>query len=114
MPDRVIRRHDTAQQPRVKFLDEFGVALTGLSTATIRYTLTNIATGVVKINRATAVAADQGTYPGEAYYQLLSGDVDTSGTYQEEWEITYQSGAKESFPVGLPQYVRIIDDQDNT
>jgi hypothetical protein len=113
MPDRVIKRHDTAQQPQVRLLDETGAEIT-LTGATVTYTLTNIETGVVKVNRGTAVLRDQGTNTGEVYYQLVSGDVDTVGLYQEEWEVVYSGGARETFPVGAVQVVRIEADADNT
>lgn len=114
MPARIIKRHDTAVLPRAKLLDEDGVPLVGLDSATVRYTLQAVATGVLKVTRATATVANQTTSPGEVSYQWLAGDVDTVGVYSEEWEVTYADGRKETFPTDAPQYVEIQADLDNT
>lgn len=109
---RIIKRHDTAQQAQARLETDAGtpVALTG---ATVVYTLTNVATGEVKVLRAPGVVRNQLSFPGEVYYQWVAGDVDTAGTYAEEWEVTYPGGAKETFPVGQVQYVVIEPDADN-
>lgn len=112
MPDRVIKRHDTAVQPRVKLLDEAGTAI-NLTGATVTYTLRNTSSGVLKINGGATTLANQGTNPGEVYYQFAAGDVDMIGTYEEQWQVTYSGGAKETFPVGAVQYVKIEEDYDN-
>ena len=85
-----------------------------LTGATVTYTLTNLETGVVKINRGVATLRNQTTNPGEVYYQLASGDVDTVGVYAEQWEVIHSGGAKETFPVGEMQLLRIETDADNT
>jgi hypothetical protein len=108
---RIIKRHDTAVQPRSQFKDENN-AVIDLTGATVRYTLRNTDTLALKINRAAAVIESPAT-GGIAHYQFVAGDVDTSGTYEEEWEVTYPSTAKESFPVDAPQFVIIKDDVDN-
>lgn len=112
MPDRIIKRHDTSVQPRSKLLDEAGVALV-LTGATITYTLRAVADGALKINRATGTLANQTSFPGEVFYQLTAGNVDTAGVYAEEWEIVHSGGTKETFPVGTLQLVRIEEDADN-
>jgi hypothetical protein len=113
MADRILKRNDTNVLPRALFLDEYGapIPLTG---HTVRYSLLNVKLRTLKVNRASATLADQAIAPGEVYYTLVAGDVDTSGTYQEEWEVTYSSGKKETFPTGEAQIVRIIDDIDAT
>lgn len=113
MPDRRIKRHDTHVQPRARLLNEFGagIDLTGLD---VVYSLKNLRTNALKIDRAAAILADQTVYPGEVAYQFLAADVDTSGIYAEEWEVTYGDGTTESFPTGRQQRVIIEDDEDNT
>jgi hypothetical protein len=113
MADRIFHRHDTAVQARALLLDDTRVPITGLAGATVRYTLKEFFSGGLKINRATATIRDQSLYPGEVYYQFVAADVDTIGTYVEEWEITYADGLKETFPARVPQYVQIVADYDN-
>ena len=112
MPERIIKRHDTRVTPRVRFLDEQQqpIVLTGL---TVRYTLRALGTTTLKINRATATIPDQLVTPGEAFYQPVAADVDTAGLYEEEWEIDYGSGSKESFPVKAQIIVSILEDLDD-
>lgn len=113
MASRIIHRHDTTVQPRVRLLDEDGDTLTDLATATVKYTMRNVASGALKINRASATVPNQTAYPGEVYYQFVAGDVDTAGTYVEEWEVTHADLTKETFPAGSVQYVEIVADYDN-
>jgi hypothetical protein len=100
-------------QPRARFLDEDGQPLDDLITCTVKYTLRDLSTGTLKINRATALVPNQATYPGEAYYQFVSADVDTPGKYAEEWEVTHSDGTKETFPAVGVVYVDILPDYDN-
>ena len=111
--DRILKRHDTAVMPRAKFLDEDGAAV-DLTGATVVYTLREWVSKRVKILRQTATVRDQVLYLGEVYYPWMPTDVNTAGDYEEEWEITYSGGSKESFPVGTRQKVRIEADYDNT
>lgn len=112
MADRIIKRHDTAVQPRAKLLDEDGTPL-DLTGVTVHYTLRARLTKQVKVLRGTAYVRDQVRYPGEVYYLFAAGDVDTAGLYDEEWEVDWGSGNKETFPLGTRQRVRIEEDYDN-
>lgn len=113
MPTRIIKRHDTKVTPRARFLDEDDTPLV-LTGCTITYSLREVLTGTLKVNRATANQEDQGLYPGQCFYQFLDADVDTVGTYSEQWEVEYSSGLKETFPVGTQQFLVIEEDYDNT
>lgn len=112
MPARIIKRHDTQVTPRVRFLDEDGDPI-DLTDCTITYSLRNVLTLLLKVNRAAALAEDQLLHPGQAFYQFLAADVDTVGVYIEQWELVYPSTQKETFPVGIEQYVHIEEDIDN-
>lgn len=111
--DRILKRNDTNSWARMRLLDEHGAPI-NLTGATVRYTLQHIRLRTLKVNRQTATLMDQTIYPGEVYYEWLTADIDTAGTYREEWEVTYSSGEKETFPVGEDQIVRVIDDLDAT
>lgn len=111
---RFIKRHDTAVQPRMRALDEKGVAI-DLTGATATYSLALLSTGVLKVNRGSAVLADQLLHPGEIYYMFTGPNVNTAGLYQEEWEIVYPGGFKETFPTKKDVWlVDIQADIDNT
>ena len=112
MPPRIIKRHDTKVTPRARFLDEEGDAI-NLTGCTITYSLREVLTLVLKVNRATANLEDQLLNTGQAFYQFAALDVDTVGIYVEQWEIVYPSMLKETFPVGVEQYVHIEEDIDN-
>ena len=112
-PVRTLVRHDTYITARAQFYDEAGVArdLTG---KTVRYTLRDIPTQTLIVNRLTASLENQTTNAGQAYYTYLTAHVANMVESYEEWELEHTGGAKETFPVGLPQLVRIIGDQDAT
>jgi hypothetical protein len=112
-PERILTRHDTRVVPRAQLYNEHGVALV-LTGFTVRYTLKDRASGTVKVNRATVTLEDQTLYPGMCYYQVVAADMDTAGTYSEEWEVDYGSGSKETFPASAtPQTVTVLGDLDN-
>lgn len=113
MPSRIIKRHDTKVTPRARFLDENNVPIV-LTGATITYSMRDVLLGTLKVNRAEAHAEDQVLYPGQAFYQFLPTDVDILGTYVEQWEVEYGDGKKETFPVGIEQFVVIEEDIDGT
>ena len=73
--------------------------LIDLSGATIRCTM-KLEGGAVKIDRRTTgiTIANQGTNKGEADLAWQSGDTDTPGTYDIEFEITPASGGKFTLP----------------
>lgn len=112
MPPRIIKRHDTQVTPRVRFLDEDGDPI-DLTDCTITYSLREVLTLALKIDRGAALAEDQLLNTGQAFYQFAAIDVDTVGIYIEQWEIVYPSTQKETFPVGVEQYVHIEEDIDN-
>lgn len=70
------------------------VDLTG---ATVRFNMKNRDTGVVKISRAAAAITTPTGTP-TVRYDWQSGDVDTVGFYDAEFEVTYAGGAIETFP----------------
>jgi hypothetical protein len=61
-------------------------------------------TGIIQ----TAVINLDGTFS----YDPIPGDVDTVGTYQQEWEVTYPSSKKLTFPNDTWNIVKIIPDLD--
>lgn len=87
-----LKKGDTS--PSIRYTLSPTVDLTG---ATVRFSMRNRATGAIKINRATAGIVAPAT-GGVVQYNWTSGDVDTAGEYQAEFEITHASGTPETFP----------------
>ncbi len=81
----------------VKDSDSNLIDLTG---ATVVCTMKESANGAVKINRQSAgiVIANQTTNKGEFEYRWQTGDTNTAGSYNIEFEITPQSGGKFTLP----------------
>ena len=104
-----IKRHDT----KVRFTDTptiDGAPLdpTSLVGATVKFILKSSSTLIT----AAAVIDTSGANP-IFYYDPVAGDVAVSGSYQQEWEVTYASGKKLTFPNGAYNTVTIMDDLDN-
>lgn len=110
-PVRILVRHDLHICAKALFLDEAGVAM-DLTGKTVRYVLRDIPTQTIIVNRLAASLENQTTNTGEAYYPYLAAHVAHAAEGYEEWIIEQTGGAQETFPVGLPQVVRIIGDQD--
>lgn len=111
MATRSIKRNDTKVTPWARFLDEDGTPI-NLTGVTVVYTLQDRGTGLNKVDRAAATVRDQTTWPGEAFFQFEPEDIDTAMDAEEEWELTYTDGLKESFPVGESVLVTIQADLD--
>lgn len=102
------KRHDTAPALTGIIEDSSGAAvdLTGCSVKFIMVAADangNPVTGTPKID-TSATVTDAAT--GAVSYQPVTGDTDTAGTFLAEFEVTYGSGNKETFPD--PGYLTII------
>lgn len=81
------------------------VNLTGASVAVhLRPTLT--ATGV--INGAGTVDADQNLNRGKVTFTLPTGGLLTVGEYLVEWEVTFSTGKKQTFPNGSYSILEVV------
>lgn len=112
-PERWLTRHSLKVVPRAKFYDEAGepITLTGM---TVRYTLKDVATQTLIVNRQTATLENQTTNPGEAYYPVTALQMANALDGVEEWEVDHGASGTETFPAnGVAQVVRIVADVDN-
>lgn len=97
-----ITRNDT----KPKFIDALTLndAPIDLSGSTVKFLMKNESKSVE--GSATITSAVAGTVE----YQPIAADVDTSGLYEQEWEVTFGDGKILSVPNGEKNVVRIIDD----
>ena len=88
-----IRQNDTSPslQALLKDADRNPIDLTG---ASVRFHMKAVG-GAVKVDAAMTVV-DQDN--GVVQYDWVTGDTDTVGTYNVEFEVTYSDGAIETFP----------------
>jgi hypothetical protein len=99
-----MKQHDTLPQI-TSALGGFG-DLTG---ATVKFVMRKVDNLSPKI--AAAGSFDDRT-AGLVRYSWLPVDTDTPGTYDAEWEVTYSSGKKQTFPGDSYLTVIIVGDLD--
>lgn len=99
-----LKRGDTS--PSLLYaLTPIDTVLTG---ATVRFNM-RLNNGAVKISRAAAVIVTATGAP-TVRYDWLPADVDASGFYSAEFEVTYAGGAVETFPNSEYISISIRDD----
>lgn len=79
-----------------------------LTGATVRF-LMRAPGGSLKVN-GTATLEDAAG--GVVSYTWAAADLDTPGTYDAEWEVTYAGGAKQTFPSDRYLRIVVLDDLD--
>lgn len=101
------KRHDTA--PALPGIIENATGAVDLTGASVKFIMVaadtngNPVTGTPKID-AAATVTDATT--GAVEYQPVTGDTDTAGWYLGEFEVTFASTNKETFPD--PGYIVIL------
>ena len=101
-----IKRNDNGQTFAATLkVDDVAYNLTG---CTVRFLMTNVSTGDVITGNASIVSAAAGT----VRYLPTATDVETSGTYRVEWEVTLSNGKILTFPASGYNELVIVDDID--
>ena len=83
--------------------------LTGVSS--VKFSMVNAATGVTKINEASATIDDAGT--GKVSYAWTSSDVDTAGKFWGFFTV-YTSTVTDTFPVKRDDLIVLFGDDTQT
>jgi hypothetical protein len=81
------------------------IDLTGCS---LKFKMRNKKTRAIKVD-ATAVI-DNPTTSGHVRYLWGTTDLDTAGSYEVEWEITFSDGRKSTVPAGSYDVIVVVDD----
>lgn len=108
-----IKRNDLQPYFYVKAIESTGTAI-DLTGATIRFSMVNLSTNAIAINRQTAGVTITAAATGLFQYQWQSGDTATTGTYAPEFEITPGSGGKFTLPINRDSKIIIVADEDAT
>lgn len=94
MADFTIKQGDTKPEIRATLKDANGTAI-NLTGATVRFHLSAKVSGTVKVDSpATVISASEGI----VQYAWSTGDTDTAGVYNAEWEITFSDGSVQTVP----------------
>lgn len=111
MADFYWKRHDTAPTLQVALTDGSGNKPPGtLVGGSVKFIMRATGSSVPKVN-ATASIDDATNWL--VSYSPIAADTDTSGDYQAEFQVTYASTKKQTFPDPDYLLITITDDLDN-
>jgi hypothetical protein len=88
-----VKRGDTGHIFEATLTADAGAV--NLSGAAVKF-LMRAGDGTVKVNANATVVTP--TAPAVVRYTAAAGDVDTVGSYQAEWQVTYAGGQIQTFP----------------
>jgi hypothetical protein len=107
-----IKQNDTAPSIAATLKDSGGlpVDLTGAQVKFIMATRPNGAQVEHDAAKVDAAASIVDAAAGEVRYDWQATDTDTAGVFDAEWEVTYASGAVETFPSGEYLIIKVLED----
>jgi hypothetical protein len=112
-----IRRNDRLPPYQIDVFDKEGDALALLNVTSVAFTMRS-RDGTLKIDRqpASVIAGGDGSTLNRLQYEWGASDTDTAGSYLAEFEVTFNTGNKRTFPATNEQRLRILigDDLDAT
>ncbi len=113
-PDFTIKRNDTASNIQATLENSGGTAV-DIQSSTVLFKMAPLAGGTLAV--AGTAVIDQvgagtvvGGQMGVVHYVWQAGDLDTAGRYAAEWEVTFSSGAVQTFPNGDPIILDVNED----
>jgi hypothetical protein len=107
MATEIYRKKGDTAKLKVTLIDDNGAI--DLTSASVVFTMTSTA-GTVKVNKQACALLDQtqAATRGQVTYAFTSQQVNTSGKYYGEWQITFQNGDILTVPSAPDPYVFII------
>ncbi|MGQ0669342.1 MAG: hypothetical protein ACT4PO_06680 [Actinomycetota bacterium] len=106
MADFAIKKGDLEPAIKATLQDAAGAAV-DLTGATVKFIMASLAATTPKILAAATITA---ATTGKVEYVWIGTDTDTDGRYRGEFEVTWASGKKQTFP--SDGYVEIIVTED--
>lgn len=87
---------------------------------TVNFIMRPTLSGAVKVNAAAVIVGTRIITPvtGDPYtvtdvrYDWATGDTDTAGQFQAEWQVTWTGGKKQTFPTETYHSLEILADLD--
>lgn len=89
-----IKQNDTSPALQATLKDSNDTAI-DLSNASVKFHMRKVGAVTPKIDANATISNADG---GVVYYQWQTGDTDTIGSYEAEFEVTFTGGEIESFP----------------
>lgn len=109
MADWTLKAHD--RLPSIQATLTSGGVAVDLTTATsVKFIMTATSGGTPKVNAAAVVVT---AASGIVRYDWVSADVDTPGTYNAEWQVTWPGPKQQTFPTLTYHSIQILADLDN-
>lgn len=112
MADFTIKRGDRLPTIVATLYDAAGAAV-NLTSTTVVFLMTDVTADMGSTPKVSAVAtpdADQTTNRGRCEYAWATDDTDTAGRYRGEFEVTFSSGKKETFPNRGYLLIAVVED----
>lgn len=101
-----IKQNDTSPFMTASLKDASGSAV-DIQGASVRFHMRSVGSTTVKVDDAAVITDGEN---GAVKYEWSSGDTDTVGQFQAEFEVTYAGGKIETFPNNSYILVQVIDD----
>lgn len=102
-PDFTIRQNDLGEPIAAVLVDSSGAPV-DLTDATVVFQLAPIRGGALVVD----AAADLGDDAGTVSYTWLDGDTAAAGWFLASWQVTFDGGAVQTFPLAAYTLVQII------
>jgi len=101
-----IKQNDTVPSLRATLKNGSGSAI-DLTNATVRFHMRSLAGTSAKVDASAAIVTAN---TGIVQYNWVGADTNTIGSYQGEFEVTYQDGTIETFPNNNYLHIEVLDD----
>ena len=101
-----IKQNDTSPFMTASLKDASDSAV-DIQGATVRFHMRAVGETTVKVDDAAVITDGEN---GGVKYEWSSGDTDTVGQYQAEFEVTYANNKVETFPNNSYILVQVVDD----